>query len=295
MLSYSDFSRNRRKRKNYKPGHKVVGTFLLLVSIGCLFIFAPDKNNTVHSPAVRIFLTPVGLIQGIRNFAMNQYTSFMDNFSAKEKLVSLQEENRILREMNTEYRYKQRRLESYREALNLPRDEEYPAVPAIIVVRDDRLAPTLVINRGIQDGLSINMPVFNGDGLIGRTLRLSRSVARVQPITDTDSEIGVYVEGTSYEGIMRGSEDSRYLLLTEVELVSGGVDLITPQPGQKVYTSGRGLVFPRDLLAGTISEATTENGYIIEPAADIHHVQSVLVLTNTPMKQEILSLLSEEE
>ncbi len=217
----------------------------------------------------------------------------MDNFRAKKELEEARELIAKQNEELTELRYKLRRFESYKAAENMP-DEDYPTVKAIVLNRDNRLTDTLIINRGTRDGLDVNLPVWTTEGLIGRTYKVSGHFSRIQPITDPGSAVGVWVEGTPYEGILRGTEDGNQLVLTDQHLVSSGSELLVPEPGMRVMTSSRGLVFPENILCGTITDATTEEGMVVETAADINSVQAVYVLANTAMKEEILSLATEE-
>ena len=137
------------------------------------------------------------------------------------------------------------------------------------------------------------MPVWTVQGLIGRTIRMKEHASRVMPLTDPGSAVGCYVEGTSYEGVVCGMEEGKQLLLQEQHLIGGGDEKLFPQPGQAVFTSGQGLVFPRDLLVGYISDATSEEGLVVEPAVDFESVKSVLIITTTFLEDEMLSLLTD--
>ena len=116
---------------------------------------------------------PTTGLSSVRNTLWNSYSNLIDNFRARHKMAAMEEELQRLRHENMELRYKLRRHENFREALNLPRDEDYPTLPAIVLFQDDRLTRSLIINRGESDGIEINMPVWTGEGLVGRTSRVS--------------------------------------------------------------------------------------------------------------------------
>lgn len=281
-----------RRRKTSWVSPKSIGLFFVFVSLGLLLYFASGDSSQANSPLSGILLKPMSLIERGKDTVAVILSGIMDNFRAKKILSALEMENALLRSENTELRFKLRKHESYADALGLPRDEGYPTIPAVIIYRDNRLTPSFIINRGSMNGLNINMPVWNSQGLVGRIDKISNRHARVQPITDSSSAVGVYVRGTPYEYLLRGTEDHKALVLLDEHLLEGGEDFQAPQPGQAVFTSGRGRIFPRDILAGYVSDATTENGILVTPAVDIHAVQSVLVLTEN--QSELVSLLADE-
>ena len=94
------------------------------------------------------------------------------------------------------------------------------------------------------------MPVVTDEGLVGKTTTVSDTISVVLLITDENCKVAATVEGTREQGIVSG------------ERVSGGVspllnlNFLSKQanlkPGQKVYTSGVGGVFPSGLLVGSV-------------------------------------------
>lgn len=216
------------------------------------------------------------------------------NFNARDELLAMKDEIELLRRENIELNFKLQRYDAYRAALNLPDQTDYYTVKAVVITHDWRFTRDIIINRGAADGLAINMPVWTTSGLVGRTRRLNDRFSKVQLLTDPGSAVGVYIEGSQYEGILRGHEDGDKLLLTDLHLVDLGDEMNLPQPGQAVYTSGVGIIFPRGLLAGHISEESSDHGYIVEPAVNFLSVKAVLVYINTAYREEFLSLLTGE-
>ncbi|MDX9752848.1 MAG: rod shape-determining protein MreC [bacterium] len=267
----------------------------LFISLLLMFLYAIQKERTVTSPLERVLLTPVAAMQQFRNGVMGIFTEIAENFRAKKELNRLQAKVEELQRENGRLMYRLRRFEAYRSALNLPEEEELPTLPAIVLHHDDRLTRSFVINRGREDGVDVNMAVMTGEGLVGRiTKSITDHAAKVQPLTSPQSRFGVYVEGTLYEGVVRGTDEEEYLILSDLHQMGLPDEANFPSPGQAVYTSGRGMVFPRNLLVGIISDATAPQGIIVEPAVDINTVQSVLVITNSKQREEILLLMSED-
>lgn len=285
----------KRKKKFVLLSPKTLGIGLILISLSLLLFWKAEEPKPFSSPITRCLYAPVSAIQSIRNFCTGIVRNIQDSFQAKTKLVEVQKKLEQLQLENQELRYKLRKHDLYREAFELPREEGMPVVTAIVLMRDNRMTQSLIINRGTMDGLDMNMPVLTNEGLLGRTTqKMTLHAAQVQPITDPRSAVGVYIQGTPYEGILRGSEDGSHMLLTDRFFSGPGDETLFPKPGDKVFTSGHGRTFPKDILAGIISDATSEEGQVVDPVAPISAAKAVMVLTQTQLQQETASLLSED-
>jgi rod shape-determining protein MreC len=206
----------------------------------------------------------------------------------KADLESSRLENIRLKQQMSEFN-------SYREAMRFPHDPEFPGIVAIVKLRDYRLTESIIIDRGTNDGITVNRPVYCPEGLVGRTLKVSAHFSKVQPITDPGSVLTVYIEGTTDEGFLRGSSEKNTMILSDLHMNGSGDETVTAQPGMRLLTSGTGKVFPRDLVVGVIESTTAEEGYICRPLADIQSVRSVIVLKTNSLQDEMLSLLVDDE
>src|SRR5688572_21619571 len=62
---------------------------------------------------------------------------------------------------------------------------------------------TVTVNKGAKDGVREQDPVVNGEGLVGRVRRVSRSSAQVLLITDGDSGVSARVNEGRASGIVQ--------------------------------------------------------------------------------------------
>lgn len=286
-------SSSRRKRMGWVTP-QTLGIGFLLIALWLMLYYSSGELGYNQSPFIRFMMVPVSTIQHIRNFTAEMISSFADNFSAKKELAVLREAIEQYRADVFELRYKLRKFEAYQEALDLVREEDVPGLTAIVLGRVNRMTFSLIVDRGIGDSLELNMPVTTNIGLVGRISELTQHYSRVLPLVDPRSSIGIYIEGTPYEGVLNGTVDGDKLHLTDLHLVLQGDDSTLPKPGDLVFTSGNGSILPRNLFAGTVSEVTAETGYYVDPAVNVRSVKSVRILTNTSVQKEIRSLQEDD-
>jgi rod shape-determining protein MreC len=136
----------------------------------------------------------------------------------------------------------------------------------------------LYINKGSKDGLAPDMPVITPDGVVGRLKDVFPHTSQVLAINDQTSGAGVLLESTRLRGVLRGN------VYGQPQIIN-----ILPderiKPGEQVVTSGGDQIFPRGLPVGTVEsvEADPEHDpyvdVIIKPAANLSHLEEVLVVT----------------
>jgi rod shape-determining protein MreC len=133
---------------------------------------------------------------------------------------------------------------------------------------------TVTINRGSAEGIRVNQTVINGDGLVGQTIRVSRSSATVQLADDPEFTVGVKLDAPTEEaGFLDGGG-----------LAPMALTMIDPQavlhPGEKLVTLGStvkpgtdlNVPFVPEIPIGYISTVTPPNGGLTPTATVIPYV-----------------------
>jgi rod shape-determining protein MreC len=214
-----------------------------------------------------------------------QITSVRTGLKSLEELerenASLQVENRQLRATNQALRDTEREVNRLRHALNYRERSVFKLVPAVIVTRDSSTWwRTVTINRGKEDGIEGDMPVVTDEGLVGKTTTVSANISVVLLVSDENCKIATSVEGTREQGIVSGERVTAGLNpLLDLNFLSKQADL---KPGQKVYTSGMGGVFPSGLLVGVVKSFRVrelDGQAHLAPAVDLSHLEDVFVVT----------------
>jgi rod shape-determining protein MreC len=136
----------------------------------------------------------------------------------------------------------------------------------------------LIFDRGSDDGVTKNMPVVTGDGLVGRVVEVTSTACKVQPITDPASAIAARLLSTREQGVVEGQ-------------LGGGLEMrfITQQtrvePGEVVLTSGLGGAYPPGIVIGAVSAVQRLDYEVLQqaevvPAVDSTRLEIVLIITN---------------
>jgi rod shape-determining protein MreC len=156
----------------------------------------------------------------------------------------------------------------------------YATTPAQIIGSSGTLQSRLVwLDKGSSDGLGPDMAVVTPDGIVGKVRDVFAHTAQVLMINDQTSGAGVVLETTRIRGILRGNASGRPQVINI--LADQRI-----QPGERVLTAGGDQIFPRGLPVGVVErvERDPERGsfinVIVKPAADLQHLDEVLVITS---------------
>lgn len=143
---------------------------------------------------------------------------------------------------------------------------------------------TVTINRGEKQGVGVQLPVLSPEGLVGKVDAPSENTSTVILLTDEKCQVSTKVDGTPEVGILSGqrgqAEGTPDLRLS---FLSKGAKL---KPGMLVFTTGRGGLFPPDILLGAIKSFESGPLYseaLVKPAVDFAALHTVFVkIPNSP-------------
>ena len=191
---------------------------------------------------------------------------------------------------NTQLQQDKYELNNLRELYKL--DEQYSGydkVGARIIARDSgNWFHAFTIDKGLDDGLAIDMNVIAGGGLVGRITDIGSNWAKVNSIINDDSNVSGMVLASSDTLIVKGS------LQLMAEGGIGYEQLIDSRKqvevGDKVVTSNISDKYLPGILIGYISSMEQDSNNItksgkLTPAVDFEHLEEVLVILKT--KQQI--------
>jgi rod shape-determining protein MreC len=203
-------------------------------------------------------------------------------------LRGVRAENRELKEQIEQMRLEQVRLsedaaQAHRLQSLLAFKEQFIAktVPAqVIGSSGSDLSRSIYIDKGSNDGIAQDMAVITAGGIVGKVLRVYPSTSLVLMINDQSSGVGVLLEKSRLQGVLRGTPNGELIL----ERVMSDE---TVTPGETVLSSGGDQIFPKGLPVGTVSKVSPGKEMFlnikVKSAADLSRLEEVLVVTE---KQE---------
>lgn len=198
--------------------------------------------------------------------------------------ASFREENRILRERVSMLT---RKLEEanvvygendrLKDMLTFRKTVPYTTVPAQVIGRDPtNWSNSIIINKGLNDGISRNKAVISAKGLVGRIVETGRYSSKIQLITDPNSKVGVLIQRNRQGGILVGRPDGKCKMI----YIALDSDV---KAQDKVISAGYGAVYPKDILVGEITTVDRQPGRlykyaIIETSQDMSRLEEVLCI-----------------
>jgi len=161
--------------------------------------------------------------------------------------------------------------------LDIKKSVQTPTIAATIIGEDvTSWFRTLVINRGSSSGIREGMAVISADGVVGQTVKVSPSTARVLLLTDHTSGIAATIQRSRARGVVKGKSE----MLCTLEFATREEDV---KVGDTVITSGIGGVFLKGIVIGEVTmvkrgEYGIFQSVSIRPTVNISHLEEVLVV-----------------
>ena len=132
------------------------------------------------------------------------------------------------------------------------------------------------IDKGSDDGVKADMAVITPNGIVGKVLRvINGSTSQVLLINDQNSGVGIILEQSRLQGVLKGKASGELLL----DQIMSEEDV---KPGDRVLTSGGDQIFPKGLPIGTVSRVIHGTEFLqvlVQPSATLNHLEEVLVIT----------------
>jgi rod shape-determining protein MreC len=196
----------------------------------------------------------------------------------------LEDENAQLRSELATTDYGRNRLQEYDDLTVTAESIGYALVPARVVGIGpaQSFSRTVTIDAGARAGIRPDQTVVNGDGLVGRVLRVTSTTATVLLVVDADSTVGGRVGRSMKVGFLHGRGDLGDGSRIDLELVD---QTYVPSKGETVVTWGSqdGAPYVSGVPVGRVtsvysSPRETTQRAVIEPFVDFSALDVVGVV-----------------
>ncbi len=273
---------------------KISGWVFFIVFVLFLISSSPGQRAGWH-PVWQLVVEVTAPFQEAAHYSINSVKDFWLNYF---QLVGACKDNRKLKESietlkmeNSLYRERLSTLERLTALLQFKQTTHQKVLAAQVIGLDPTgWFKSVIINKGEQDGLQLDMPVVNADGVVGRLVALSPNYAKVLLIIDQNSAVDCLVQRSRDRGIVKGASRE----ICEMAYVTKSSDLTA---GDTVVASGLGGIFPKGIPVGHVTSVETLPGRLfmdieVRPTVDFSKIEEVLIilkeneLSNSPTNEK---------
>ncbi|WP_225446593.1 rod shape-determining protein MreC [Paenibacillus rhizovicinus] len=159
-------------------------------------------------------------------------------------------------------------------------------IAQVVAVSTDPYDETIRINLGSKDGIKLNMVVVTNKGLVGLVTRVDPFFSSVMPITKLNVNS---IDTKLIAATVFGKESESFGIVDNYDAETGKLSMSKIsehdpiKKGDTIITSGKGNVFPRGIVIGTVDSTQVGDFGLtytatITPAADFNHLTEVFVV-----------------
>jgi len=250
--------------------------------------FLHDVQGT-GATALRPFQVAAGRVA--RPFR-DAYNWFDGLTKAKSENAKLQRELRQVRAQATEYQAGAQRATELEKLLNYEQGPTYPkdyrpVNTSVISFPSGPFAQQIGIGAGTSSGITINTPVVNADGLVGRVTNASPSTSVVTLLSDPESAVAARDLKSGVSGLIRHGQGNTLILdqVSKEQKVSVGDVIVTQGTRDRRYPD----LYPYGIPIGRVINVGTTDiaSYLtvqVAPFASLGSLDSVAALVSTKRK-----------
>jgi len=139
----------------------------------------------------------------------------------------------------------------------------------------------IILDKGSQDSVDVNMGVVLDNGIVGVVLSVGKGYALVMSVLHLQAKPSASIKGTNYFGSLTwNGGNPRELLLENIPKHAN------PEEGDTIVTSGYSLIFPKGIPIGTIQSFQEGDGgsdtyqISVKLFADLSNLDRVFVVKN---------------
>jgi len=262
---------------------RVFAAVLAMLAAGSLLSLALRGKTSPFTSAVGLLTSPLqGLCASLAGYAKDFAAYFRSSAALQEALDEAQAELDSLRERLVGYDDNKRKLATYEKFLELKTERpDFKFAEASITLIDPASQfGAFTLGRGSASGIKVNDPVLYGKYLVGVVSKVGLTTCTVETILSPHVSVAIYETATGEIGTANTTADFSRQGLCAVTQLPRTTAII---PGAIICTSGRGGIYPKDLILGVVTDVVDDDQNvsaiaIVQPAADFAALRDVFVL-----------------
>lgn len=255
---------------------------ILAFLIGMLLYAATQNGQTTGVAGV--ILNPLRQVTQSISTQVNRFVSSFTNVTGYQKENdALKEENAALKNQLLDYEDTKQQLAELEKFMEIK--ENHPdytlSDPCTIIgyVTNDPFH-SFIIDKGSEDGLSLQDPVVTAEGVVGIISKISNTYATVETLCSPNLSIG----GMSATGGDTGIIEGEISLADDYQCRMIYLERDTKlEKGSLIKTSGTSGLFPQGYLIGTVErlelmDSGLSKYAVLNPAVDFSSLTNVMVI-----------------
>ncbi len=255
---------------------------ILAILVGMLLYAATQNGQTTG--VAGIILNPLRQVtQSVSAQADRLFSSFTNVTNYQKENDSLKEENAALKKQLLDYEDTKQQLAELEKFMGIKEDHpDYTlSDPCTIIgyVTNDPFH-SFIIDKGSEDGLSLQDPVVTAEGVVGIISEVSNTYATVETICSPNLSIGAMSATGGDTGIVEGEISLANDYQCRIIYLERDTKL---EKGSLIKTSGTGGLFPQGYLIGTVErlemmESGLSKYAVLTPAVNFSALTNVMVI-----------------
>ena len=257
----------------------------LFLEVVCIILI--ERTNTLQGNDI---VSSANAVSGLVYKKQNDVVYY---FGLRKMNDSLQNENARLRQIIEQYRS----LDTLSDTVvktktqvgdstkHLIRYAEYVYRTARVINNSTNATDNYItINRGSKHGISKNMAVLSGTGVVGRVEHVSPNFSSILSVLSAKQKVSARLKNVTNGFVVWEGKNPRVLTMIDVP------QQISVKKGDSVFTNSYSLYFPAEVLIGTVikTEPIKKNAMqhiYLRSSTDFINLQYVYVVENK-MRQE---------
>jgi rod shape-determining protein MreC len=255
----------------------------LVVLLTLVILNLPSRTTARLKLSISgLFLPLFGLAGSAHNVADQTSEALRPRGELLRENETLRRENQALKLQSFQAQAFEQENHRLRDLYGWQRQQRWKLKLARVVLREpSNWWRTVQIDLGERHGIKVDMPVLTTDGLAGRVSSVGLTRSQVVLLGDPNCKVPARVENDTRDTGVIGGGGPLDAGFVEMSYLSRNANL---KPGQRVRTSGLGVIYPEGIPIGTIVDAqSVEYGFStmarVKLAANLNSLEEVWVMT----------------
>jgi rod shape-determining protein MreC len=233
-----------------KRTYIIASGLVLLLAAVCLNL-SPDSSTRLKRTFSSFFIPLFSIQKGVEQAGDFIFDNGTPRKVLLQELHDFKQSNQMLRlQLAQNQNLTQENVNLRKQLKLLPNAEWNPRLTRIVGRDPANWWRSAQIDLGSMDGVKVDMPVLAYEGLVGRVQEVHPHRSRIALLGDPACRISVTVETTGESGVLYAGGGTVFNpTLVDLLFLPASTEA---RPGDVLFTSGLGEIFPRGILVGKL-------------------------------------------